>query len=136
MRKPFGYDPPDPRIRNIFLDSCAFDPKYWPEDQASQEIFLKRDKLKGLVIAYSTLKEIDHPNTPDCVKTEANDLIYSIQTGLTRTEIQLKAKILRILAGNGKQEKMVDDANHVFEASKYSGYFITTDKKFLIKKTN
>jgi len=29
---------------------------------------------------------------------------------------------------------MVDDADHVFEASKYCGYFITTDKRILNKK--
>jgi len=70
MRKPLGYMPPNPKISNIFLDSCAFDPKYSPEDQASQEIFQrhKSDELRTLDIAHSNLKEIDHPNTPDWVK--------------------------------------------------------------------
>lgn len=134
MRKPLGYRPPNPKIKNIFLDSCAFDPKYSPEDEASQEIFRrhKSDELKGLDIAHSNLKEIDHPNTPELVKREAINLIRTISTRLTRNEIYEKSEILRILAGNGDPAKMVDDANHIFEASKYGGgYFITTDKRIL-----
>jgi hypothetical protein len=137
MRRPLGYRPPNPKTRNIFLDSCAFDPKYSPEDQASQEIFQrhKSGNLISLDIAHSNLKEIDHPNTPDWVKREAINLIRSIQTGLTPNEIYEKSEILRILAGNGNPAKMVDDADHVFEASKYGGgYFITTDKKILKKR--
>ncbi len=136
MRKPLGYRPINPRIKNIFLDSCAFDPKYTPEDQASREIFQRYEsgELKSLIIAHSNQKEIDHPNTPDWVKREANRLLYSIQTGLTDNERKEFAEILRILAGNGNPEKVADDANHVFEASKYCGYFITTDKRILSKK--
>jgi hypothetical protein len=137
MRRPLGYRPPNPKTINIFLDSCAFDPKYSPEDQASQEIFQrhKSDNLKALDIAHSNLKEIDHPNTPDWVKREAINLIRSIQTRLTPNELYEKSEILRILAGNGNPGKMVDDADHVFEASKYGGgYFITTDKRILNNK--
>jgi len=135
-RKQLGYMPIDPRRCTIFLDSCAFDPKYSPEDQASRDIFQRyeNNELKGLIIAHSTQKEIDHPNTPDCVKIEAKTLIYSIPTMLTDKERQQKAEILRILTGNGKPEKFYDDAMHVFEASKYVGYFITTDKGILNKK--
>jgi hypothetical protein len=136
MRKPLGYQPPNPKISNIFLDSCSFDPKYSPEDQASHEIFQlhNTDELRGLDIAHSTMKEIEHPNTPDWVKKLAEDLVYSIQTRLTDKELQQKAQILRVLAGNGKVEKIIEDANHVFEASKYVGYFITADKRILKKR--
>ena len=138
MRKPLGYRLPiDPRRTTIWLDSCAFDPKYSPEDQASIEIFQRheRDELKGLNIAHSNLREIDHPNTPEWVKRKATELNYSIPTGLTDNERREKADILRILSGNGKPEKMAGDANHVFEASKYGGgYFITTDRRMLNKR--
>jgi len=135
MRKPLDYTPINPKIINNFIDSCAFDPKYSPEDQASQEIFQRSEKNEFiLIIAHSNQKEIDHPNTPEWVKREANKLIYSIPTGLTNGEIKQKAEILRILAGNGKPEKMTNDAEHVFEASKYGRYFITTDKRILNKK--
>ena len=68
------------------------------------------------------------------VKREANKLIFSIKTGLTNAEIKLKAEILKILAGKGNPDKMTSDAEHVFEASKYGRYFITTDKRILEKK--
>jgi hypothetical protein len=136
MRRPFRYMPPNPKISNIFLDSCAFDPKYSPEDQAAIKInqLEERGELMGLKIAHSNQKEIEHPNTPERVKRKAENLIYSIQTALTPNEIQQKSLILKILAGDGNPQKMADDAEHVFEASKYSGYFITTDKRILNKK--
>ena len=135
MRKPLDYQPINPRIINNFIDSCAFDPKYSPEDEASQEIFQRSENDEIILnIAHSNQKEIDHPNTPNWVKREAHKLIYSIQTGLTNAELNLKAGILKILAGNGNPEKMTSDAEHVFEASKYGRYFITTDKRILNKK--
>jgi hypothetical protein len=135
MRKSIDYMPINPRIINNFIDSCAFDPKYSPEDQASLEIFQRSENDEFILnISHSNLKEIDHPNTPNWVKREANKLIYSIQTRLTNNKIELKTKILKILTGNGKPEKMAKDAEHVFEASKYGRYFITTDKRILNKK--
>jgi len=106
-----------------------------PEDQASIEIFQRSENDDFILnISHSNLKEIDHPNTPNWVKIEANKLIYSIQIGLTNEEIKLKTEILKILTGNGKPEKNGKDAEHVFEASKYGRYFITTDKRILNKK--
>lgn len=134
-RKPLGYKPINPKIRNNFLDSCAFDPKYSPEDAASQKIFeLYKNGEMVLNIAHSNQKEIEHPNTPDWVKTEALGMIYTIETSLTNGEQQQKQEILNILAGNGNPEKMKKDAEHVFEAGKYGGYFITTDERILKKK--
>jgi len=69
----------NPWLTNNFIDSCAFDPKYEPEDIASVEIFRLSQKGKLLIhIAHSTQKEIEHPNTPDWVKREAQNLIYTI----------------------------------------------------------
>ena len=53
---------------------------------------------------------------------------------LESDERDRKGKILKILAGNGKPENMVRDAEHVFEADKYSSYFVTTDERLLKKK--
>ncbi|MBI4634379.1 MAG: hypothetical protein HY742_10865 [Deltaproteobacteria bacterium] len=134
-RKPLGYRPIDPRITTIFMDSCAFDPKYSPEDQAALTLFNLSEKDELILnIAHSTQKEIEHPNTPAWVKLEANKLIYTIKTSLTADEVNCKGKIFRILAGNGKPENMVKDAEHIFEADKYSSYFVTTDERILKKK--
>lgn len=125
----------DPRIVNIFLDSCAFDPKYRPEDQAAQDLFQRYKKGDLLLqIAHSTQKEIEHPNTPSWVKQEASELIYTVQTSLTNSERKLRAQILRTLAGNGEPETVSQDAAHVFEAAKYGSYFVTTDQRILHKR--
>src|SRR5688572_589773 len=126
--------PANPLIVNNFIDSCAFDPKYEPETSASNEIFtLSNEQRFGLLIAHSTQKEIEHPNTPAWVKQEAAGLIYSIDVQLTPNEKQLLSDIEVILAGNGKIENIRQDARHVFETQKYGGYFVTTDKRILAR---
>lgn len=122
----------DPFYANIFIDSCAFDPKYEPESSSSEEIFKRYDAGDiSLVVAHSNLKESEHPNTPAHVKAEAASKIYTIETGLAQHEEQKKKEIWAILTGNGKPEKMEQDANHVFEAHRDGGYFITTDNRIL-----
>ena len=122
----------DPRRTNILVDSCAFDPKYSPEDKASETLFkLSQENEIILIVAHSNQKEIEHPNTPAWVKREAQSRIYTIETGLTDNERSMKTKILGILAGDGKPEKMRQDAEHVYEASKYGSYFVTTDERIL-----
>lgn len=127
MRRPIN-----PHITNIFIDSCAFDPKYGNEAIASRQL-LDNSKL-NLIIAHSNLKEIEHPNTPKYVKTLAQARIFTIQTSLTEPEYKIKQAIWNVLTGNGKPENMKADAEHVFEAHKYGSYFITTDERILRKR--
>ena len=135
QRVPFGRSYLDPRLTSNFLDSCAFDPKYVPEDGAAREIReLGNGGLINLLLAHSNQKEIEHPNTPEDVKREAQALIYTLETALTPDELARRAKIHAILTGNGKPEKYKADAAHVFEAGKYVGYFITTDQRILAKR--
>jgi hypothetical protein len=56
--------PVNPLMCSCFIDSCAFDPKYESEDEASDEIFrlYKDRKLLIIQIAHSTPKEIQHRN--------------------------------------------------------------------------
>jgi hypothetical protein len=122
----------DPLITNNHIDSCAFDPKYEPEATASAEILRLADAGHfQLNVAHSTQKEIDHPNTPDSVKRRAAERIYTLEVELTQDEYRLRADIQSILAGNGQLENVAQDAKHVFEAQKYGGYFITTDRRIL-----
>ncbi len=125
-----------PYRANIFIDSCAFDPKYEPESSCSNEIFSKHKNGEiNLVVSHSNLKEAEHPNTSAHVKAEATSKIYSLNVSLTPEEQIKKQEIWSILAGNGKPEKIEQDANHVFEAHKYGGYFITTDNRILKMRT-
>ena len=125
----------DPRRANSFLDTCAFDPKYAPEDEAAREIRRLSDAGGiSILLAHSNQKELDHPNTPDDVKREARAMIYTIETDLTPEERARKEQIHQVLTGNGNLEKYAADAAHVFEAGKYIGYFITTDRRILDKR--
>lgn len=125
----------DPRRANNFLDTCAFDPKYSPEDRAAHRIrALHQSGEIHLILAHSNQKEVAHPNTPMDVKAEAVGMIYTLETGLTRHEIEQRGRIHAILTGNGKPENYAADAAHVFEASKYGAHFITTDARILKKR--
>lgn len=135
QRVPFGRKVLDPRRTNNFRDSCAFDPKYAPEHEAAQRIrALGNSDQLNLMIAHSSQKEVDHPNTPADVKQEAVGMIFTVKTGLTTLEVKRKNEIHKILTGNGKPENYAADAAHVFEAGKYVGYFITTDRRILDKR--
>ena len=135
QRVPFSRNHIDPRRASNFLDSCAFDPKYTPEDAAARQIReLGGNGVVNLLLAHSIQKEIEHPNTPQDVKREAQGMIYTLETSLTQEERKRKANIHSILTGNGKPEKYKADATHVFEAGKYGGYFITTDQRILCKR--
>lgn len=134
-RVPFGRSYLDPRHASNFLDSCAFDPKYAPEDEAARQIReLGNSGVVNLLLAHSNQKEINHPNTPEDVKREARGMIFTIETVLTPDERERKARIRAILTENGNPEKYAADAAHVFEAGKYVGYFITTDQRILRKR--
>jgi hypothetical protein len=126
--------PMNPLISNNLIDSCAFDPKYNPEDSASERIFkLYQEEKLDIIIAHSTQKEIDHPNTPTWVKQEAQKMISTVDVSLGANERKTLRKIEVILAGNGKLENILQDARHVFEAQKYGSYFITTDSRILCR---
>jgi len=122
----------NPFHTNIMIDSCAFDPKYSPESEASEELLGNNDL--SIIVTHSNLKEIEHPNTPKRVKDLARSRVYTIQQTLTAKEIQTKSAIHQILTGNGKPEKMAQDAEHVFESQKYGGLFVTTDSRILSKR--
>jgi hypothetical protein len=136
-RKPFGRSPPDPRRANTFLDSCAFDPKVEPEHGAAQKIRSLRQSVQiSILLAHSTQKEIEHPNTPLDVKEEATDMNYTIATALTPAEVERRAHIHQVMTGDGNPARYEADAHHIFEAGKYgSGYFVTTDKRILDRKS-
>ena len=134
-RKPFGLSYRDPRRANNFLDSCAFDPKYLPEDEAARLLrAIGKEGKVNLIITHSNQKEIDHPNTPSDVKREASAMQFTLEKQLSPAERDRKVAIHVILTGNGKPEKYAADSAHVFEAGKYVGYFVTTDERILAKK--
>lgn len=120
---------------DYFIDSCAFDPKYNPEDEAAARILAHCERgTINLRIAWSTKLEIDHPNTPAEVKRAAARMIYTKETGLTSDEVRQLREIERTLRGGGKQENVKEDARHIFESQKYGTGFVTTDERIIKKR--
>jgi hypothetical protein len=122
----------NPYYANIFIDSCAFDPKYEPESSAAEEIFrLREEEEISIVIAHSTMKEMEHSNAPAHVRRAALSQIVTCETNLQSHERLKKQEIWNLLTGNGKPGKMEQDATHVFDAHRHGGYFVTTDERIL-----
>ena len=122
----------DPKFSQFFLDTCAFDPKYAPEHEAAAEIWkLYEADVLNLVLAHSNQREVDHPNTPSWVRARANSMISTMSVTLTPNEQKRRDGIVVLLRGNSTSDKHLDDAHHIFEASKYGGYFLTTDRRIL-----
>lgn len=122
----------------ISLDSCAFDPKYWPENEAAKKILeLEEREVLDILKPYSVEEEINHPNTPSKVKEDAGRMIYTVKANeLNVFQIQRLKEIESILEGNSKTGKMRKDAQHIFECARASvQHFITVDKGIL-KKNN
>ena len=125
----------DPGYSRFFLDTCAFDPKYAPEDKSAAELWrLYEDGILHLVLAHSNLCEIDHPNTPPGVKAQAESMINTLPVSPTPDEQSRQYSIAALLRGNATSDKHLDDARHIFEATKHGGYFVTTDKRILKRK--
>jgi hypothetical protein len=125
---------PDPFYGSVYFDSCAFDGGNVLEQEASlkaRELFEGNERY--IEILHSVVKEIDFPNTPQWVKSEATDLIYTIEVELTQLELERLRQVENLVVGNGSIDKMRSDCRHIFEAQKYGRYFITTDKRILKK---
>ncbi len=122
----------DPRYAQLFLDTCAFDPKYSPEHESAAAIWkLHEEEVLNLVLAHSNQREIDHPNTPSWVRSQAAQMIYTLPDSLTQEELRRLDVLLTLLRGNSISNQHDDDALHIFEASKYGAFFLTTDRRIL-----
>jgi hypothetical protein len=118
-----------PRYTHSFIDSCAFNPG-GIEEAASRRIL---EKWPNIIVAYSVQKELEHPNTPDDVKTMAQGFVYTIEEELTPELSNKKKEISILVQGNAKKSgKHKGDRDHLFELYKFGGgYFVTTDKRLL-----
>jgi hypothetical protein len=125
----------DPRRSNNFLDTCAFDPKTEPEATCAWQIrkLFEEDKIR-LILSHTNQKEIDHPNTPLSVKTQATATLFTLPVHITPKEVNTQRAIHQILRGNSNPLAHYADATHIAEAIKYGGCFITTDKRILLKR--
>ena len=121
---------------NIFLDTCAFDPKDSLEEVCAKRIMmLYEDEKIVLILSHTNQKEIDHPRTPADVKRKAAEMIYTLEVGLNIDEIKRLAAVNDILRGNANPTSHYSDATHIFQSIKYAGCFITVDNRILNKRS-
>ncbi|MCP4080627.1 MAG: hypothetical protein GY743_10295 [Planctomycetaceae bacterium] len=126
----------DPRICNIHLDANALD-----RDDSARCVFVVRvlalrdaDEI-CFTIPKSVRSEVRHSHTPEKVKADMLSEIYTLEASPTAKEQATLGQIRAILTGNAHAGKHDDDAEHLFEASKYGGgYFITHDRRMLNKR--
>jgi hypothetical protein len=126
----------DPRIYNSFVDTNFWDrSEDAAQDAAMREILDLADREEVmLILPFSVKAETEHPNTPREIQRIAAGMIHTVQTQLTRNELEIRVKLLELIQGNAKPGKHDRDVYHLFEAEKYGGgYFITKDNRLLKK---
>ena len=88
-----------------------------------------------VVVAGGVRDEIQHPSTPDGVKTTILPQIFNLRPGLTTSQQADRRRVLAIVQGNALPGKNDADASHLSEAAETGcGYFITHDKGILNKR--
>lgn len=121
-----------PRNSNVALDTNAFEPANIKEKE-NLDRFLTMAELGDFVLIapHSVMKEIDNPKTPKRIRKLFSDQIATVQVGLTVEELQKRENIRKILKGNSGSNKHDADAEHLAEAAKYAGFFVTHDNRIL-----
>ena len=125
----------DPTIHNTVIDANVLDHLGDEDDVAFETMQALHESLKIiLVLPYSVLAELDHPNTPSTVKARSKNFIFTEPVSLTPGERSRLDEVVRLIRGNAQLGQHDRDAFHVWEASKYgAGYFVTKDKRLLRK---
>jgi hypothetical protein len=126
--------PLDPRICNVAIDGNVLN-----RDGSANDVLV--DRLLGLadagminlIVPKGVRAEIEHPATPAHKQEAALPRIFTYQVGLNPDEERRRQLIMRELQGNAQPGRHSRDADHLFEAAKYGGYFITHDQRILKK---
>lgn len=122
--------PLDPRIVNVVFDANTFNRDGGPEDAAVDRLLeLGRSRKITLIMPWSVRPEIEDPRTPAHVQKAALPQFFSYQVGQNTAEQALQRQVRAILQGNATPGRHDADAQHVVEAAKYGGYFITHDRR-------
>jgi len=126
-----AHRPLDPRICNISIDANALDRDGTDRDTLVDRLLaLYEAGTINLILPKGVRVEIANPNTPAHVQ-DAAPKIFTIGVGLNSDEQRRKRIIEAELQGNAKLGKHAADADHLFEAAKYGGFFITHDERIL-----
>jgi hypothetical protein len=127
-----GPRPLDPRHVNIAIDANALNRDGTIHDELVDRLLeLERGSTINLIVPKGVRIEVQDPRTPGHVSEPVMSKIFTIATGLTAQEVDMRRQIEAALQGNAKPGKHAADAEHLFEAAKYCGYFITHDDRIL-----
>jgi hypothetical protein len=124
--------PLDPRICNVAIDANSLDrPDAARATEVDRLLALRNAERITLIVPKGVRLEFQDAATPDPVKEAGSSQLFTISVGLNSEELRLRCDIERELQGNAKPGKHKADADHLFEAAKYGGYFITHDDRIL-----
>lgn len=126
--------PLDPRICPVAIDANALDRDGSARDNLVDRLLgLSSAGMINLIVPKRVREEIQNPRTPAHVQEAALPKLFTIPVGLNSDEQQRKRIIEQELQGNARPGKHMADADHLFEAAKYGGYFITHNQRILTR---
>jgi hypothetical protein len=132
-RRPFNNRRPlNPRICPIAIDANALN-----RDGSARDCLVERlmklwaGGAINLIAPKGVRLEILYPRTPGHIQAAVAPMIFTISVGLNSDEEHRRQLIERELQGNARPGRHTSDADHLFEAAKYGGYFITHDNRIL-----
>ncbi len=124
--------PLPPRKCNVAIDANALN-----RDCSAHDVLVTRllelhaAGTIRLIVPKGVRKEIVDPRTPAHIRAAATPMIFSYLVGLNPEEQRKRRLIEQELQGNAAPGRHAADADHLFEAAKYGGYFITHDQRIL-----
>jgi hypothetical protein len=124
--------PLDPRICPIGIDANALNRDGSKHDALVERLLdLDRVGTINLITPHGVRREVEDPRTPKYVSDPMLSKIFTIPTDLTSQERNVRKGIEAVLQGDARPGKHAADAQHLAEAAKYCGYFITHDERVL-----
>jgi hypothetical protein len=129
-----SHHPLNPQNCPVAIDANALDRDGGARDRLVDRLLpLGASRVINLVVPKGVRVEMQHPRTPAHVQGPGLAQIYTIEVGLNSEEQRRKQIITAELQGNAKPGRHKADADHLFEAAKYGGFFITHDERILTK---
>lgn len=126
--------PLDPRDANVAIDANSLDRDETTRAAAVDRLLLLAANAKiRLIVPKGVRREMLDPRTPAKVRNAGLSQIFTFNVDLSTLERRERGVIEAELQGNAKPGKHTEDADHLFEASKYCAYFITHDERILRK---
>jgi hypothetical protein len=126
--------PLDPRICPVAIDANALDRDGSARDNLVDRLLALSSAVTiNLIVPKRVREEIQNPRTPVHVQEAALPKLFTIPVGLNSDEQRRKRIIEQEFQGKARPGKHMADADHLFEAAKYGGYFITHDRRILTR---